>query len=111
MANLQYQNVTVRQWVYSRENGATSIDVTNATLGENFHQMVGGIGIDSQSIQREKTYAQKVQDQMSVTRDNISGVSLDEEMADLIKYQHAYMAAAKLITTAEEMLDTILQAV
>ena len=32
-------------------------------------------------------------------------------MSDLIRYQHAYMAAAKLITTAQEMLDTILQAV
>ena len=111
MANLQYQNVTVRQWTYSREDGATSRNVTNVTLDEYLHQMVGSIGIDSQSIQREKSYTQTVQEQMSETRDNLSGVSLDEEMADLIRYQHAYMAAAKLITTAQEMLDTILQAV
>jgi flagellar hook-associated protein 1 FlgK len=111
MANLQYQNVTVKQWTYTRENGGSSRDVTNITLDEYFHQMVGSIGIDSQSIQREKSYTQTIQEQMSVTRDNISGVSLDEEMANLIKFQHAYMAAAKLITTAEEMLDSILQTV
>ncbi len=110
LSNLQYRNVTVKQWDYSRENGAASQDVTS-TIGEYLHQMVGGIGIDSESIQREKTYTQTIQEQLSATRDNISGVSLDEEMANLIKFQHAYAAAAKLITTAQEMLDTILQAV
>lgn len=111
MANLQYQNVTVRQWTYSRENGASFVDVTTATLDENMHQMVGSIGIESQGVQREKAYAQSMQEQISNTRDNISGVSLDEEMANLIRFQHAYMAAAKLITTAQEMLDEILKAV
>ena len=111
MANLEYQNVTVRQWTYSRENGATYVDITTATLDENLHQMVGSIGIESQSIQRENAFNQSVQEQMSETRDNISGVSLDEEMANLIRFQHAYMAAAKLITTAQQMLDEILKAV
>jgi flagellar hook-associated protein 1 FlgK len=111
MANLQYRNVTVRQWTYSREHGATYVDVTTTTLEENLHQMVGSIGIESQSVQREKAYNQSIQEQISETRDNISGVSLDEEMANLIRFQHAYMAAAKLITTAQEMLDEILKAV
>ncbi len=111
LSNLQYQNVAVKQWEYSREEGTRTLDITNSTISEYLHQMVGAIGIDSQSIQREKTYTQTIQDQLSATRDNISGVSLDEEMANLIKYQHAYSAAAKLITTAQEMLDTILQAV
>ncbi len=37
-----------------------------------------------------------------------SGVSLDEEMTNIIKFQHSYTAAAKLITTADEMLQTVL---
>ena len=41
-------------------------------------------------------------------RDSISGVSLDEEMLNLIKFQHAYDAAAKLITTVDEMIDTVM---
>ena len=41
-------------------------------------------------------------------RDSISGVSLDEEMLNLIKFQHAYDAAAKLISTVDEMIDTIM---
>lgn len=111
IANLQYENVTVKQWSYSRADGANSRDITNTTLDSYLHQMIGVIGIESQSIQREKEYNQTMQEQISQTRDNISGVSLDEEMANLIKYQHAYMAAAKLITTAEEMLDEILKVV
>jgi flagellar hook-associated protein 1 len=111
LANLQYENVSVKKWVYSRASTPTSLDVTNITLDDYFHQMVGSIGIQSQSVQREKAYTQTIQQEMQTTRDNISAVSLDEEMTNLIKYQHAYMAAAKLITTAQEMLDEILQAV
>ncbi len=111
LENLQYQNVTVKEWTYSREDGASSMDISSSSVGDYLHQMIGKIGIESQSVQREASYAQAMQDQMSTTRDNISAVSLDEEMANLIKYQHAYTAAAKLITTAQEMLDAIIQAV
>jgi flagellar hook-associated protein 1 FlgK len=41
-------------------------------------------------------------------RESISGVSIDEETVNLIKYQNAYQAAAKLINTADEMMETIL---
>lgn len=111
ISNLQYQNVTVKQWDYSRTEGASSRDVTNTTLDDYLHQMIGSIGIESQSVQRESAYTQAIHEQISQTRDNISAVSLDEEMANLIRYQHAYMAAAKLITTAEEMLDEVLKTV
>ena len=42
-------------------------------------------------------------------RDSISAVSLDEEMTNLMKFQHAYSAAAKLISTADEMINTLLE--
>ena len=47
--------------------------------------------------------------QLENQRESVSGVSLDEEMINLIKFQNAYSAAAKLITTADEMMQTVLQ--
>ena len=44
-------------------------------------------------------------------RESVSGVSLDEEMINLVKFQHAYDAAAKLITTVDDMLNTVLNMV
>jgi flagellar hook-associated protein 1 FlgK len=47
--------------------------------------------------------------QLENQREAVSGVSLDEEMINLIKFQNAYAAAAKMITTADEMMQTVLQ--
>ena len=41
-------------------------------------------------------------------RDSVSGVALDEEMVNLVKFQAAYNAAAKMISMADDMLDTLL---
>jgi len=107
MANLQYGNVTIQRWTYERGQAATSRDV-NDTLENYLHSLVGSIGIESQSVSRAKDYNQVVVDQMNATRDSISAVSLDEEMTNLIKYQQGYTAAAKLISTADEMFQTLL---
>jgi flagellar hook-associated protein 1 len=111
VADLQYQETTIKRWTYTRGSSPTSQDVSNTTIDDYLHLFVGSIGIESQSITREREYKETIQDEMNATRDNISAVSLDEEMADLIKYQQAYTAAAKLITTSEEMLETILNTV
>ena len=111
VADLQYQDLTIKRWSYTRGSSPTSTDVSNTTIDDYLHMLVGSIGIESQSIKREREYKEVIQNQISATRDNISSVSLDEEMANLIKYQHAYTAAAKLITTSEEMLETLLNTI
>jgi len=83
----------------------------NSSLDGFYNSLIGQIGLQGQSIQRDQQFHEVLSGQMSQLRDSVSGVSLDEEMANLIKYQHAYSAAAKLITMADEMLVTLLQSV
>ncbi|WDS36847.1 flagellar hook-associated protein FlgK [Pseudoxanthomonas sp.] len=54
---------------------------------------------------------QTINNQALAARDSISGVNLDQEAADLIKYQQAYQAAAKIIASADNIFQTLLQAV
>lgn len=81
----------------------------NDTLDNYLASLEGSIGIKSQSITRTREYNDVILSKLKETRNNISAVSLDEEMTDLIKFQHAYAAAAKLISTADEMYQSLLQ--
>jgi len=79
------------------------------TTFENYcHSLVGLIGIHSKNIQDQRGSSEIIVSQLTEMRDNASSVSLDEEMTNLIKFQHAYAAAAKLIKTADEMLEVLL---
>lgn len=109
IANLQYEGLSIKRWVYERGSSPTSSDITDITLDNYLHYFVGSIGFQSQSTQRAKQYNEVIVNQLTETRNNISAVSLDEEMTNLIKYQHAYAAAARLISTADEMLRELLQ--
>ena len=108
MSNLQYMSVDIERWTYERGQPPTSQTV-NDTLENYFHSLVGALGVKSQSITREKDYSQVIVEQLNASRDSISAVSLDEEMTNLIKFQQAYAAAAKLISTADEMYQTLLE--
>jgi flagellar hook-associated protein 1 FlgK len=46
--------------------------------------------------------------QMESYREEVSGVSLDEEMVNLVKFQNAYNAAAKMVSTVDKLLDTLM---
>lgn len=78
------------------------------TLDGFYNSLIAEIGLKGRNVNSDLDYNQLVYDQLSEIRDATSGVSLDEEMANLIKFQHAYSAAAKLISTSDEMLKTLL---
>ena len=50
-------------------------------------------------------------EQLTSRRESISGVNLDEEMANLIRYQQAFTASARMITLVDEMMDELLNLV
>jgi flagellar hook-associated protein 1 FlgK len=107
MTDLQYASMDISQWTCDRINGNTEGSVTT-TIENYYHSMVGSLGIVSSSISRDTEFNEMMVKELNTLRDSISAVSLDEEMTNLIKYQHAYQAAAKLITISDEMLDTLI---
>lgn len=82
--------------------------LTDGTFDEFYRSIVGKLGVQSQEATRQATNQQMLVDQVDSRRQAVSGVSLDEEMANMIKFQHAYNAAARTLTTYDEMLDKVI---
>ncbi|WP_373230869.1 flagellar hook-associated protein FlgK [Cohnella sp.] len=85
-----------------------SASTSLGTVNDFFRSLVGQLGIQSQEAQRQADNSKIVIDQVESRRQSVSGVSLDEEMTNMIKYQHAYNAAARFMTTIDECLDKII---
>lgn len=81
----------------------------SATLNDYYTSLVGQIGRDVADAKSNLEYRTSVMKQLTDRRESVSGVSLDEEMMELIKYQMAYNAAGKLVNTVNEMLTTLMQ--
>jgi flagellar hook-associated protein 1 FlgK len=79
-----------------------------STLDEYYNSMVGEVGVQSRQIQSSQESQKGIVNQLKNIRESISGVSLDEETTKLIEYQKAFDASARLIRTADEMFDTVL---
>ena len=86
----------------------TKAVVGNKTLTNSYIDQVNEMG----NIARQATISQNaltvVHNQAVSSRDQISGVSLDKEAADLIRYQQAYQASAKVMQMASQLFDTVL---
>jgi flagellar hook-associated protein 1 FlgK len=82
---------------------------TQRTFQDAYASMVGRIGQDASMAKVSLASAEAMQVQSENWFQSVSGVSLDEEAANLIKYQQSYAAAARILTTAQELFNTILQ--
>jgi flagellar hook-associated protein 1 FlgK len=63
------------------------------------------IGSSMSNSQAQLDASESILSQLQTQRASVSGVSLDEEAANLMRYQHAYQAAARVIDAANQMLD------
>ena len=82
-----------------------------ATFNEYYSSLVRDVGNEVLKSESYYTHQSDMVAQLDNYRESVSGVSLDEEMINLIKFQNAYAAAAKRISTADEMIQTVLQMV
>lgn len=99
IANLSKQNIRVSTvWKTSDKQ----------TIQEYYSGVVATVGADTRTAKTNRDYNIALATDLDERQASIAGVNVDEEMANLIKFQHSYTAAAKLITTADQMLQTLL---
>jgi len=83
----------------------------HSTFNSYYASIVGQIGQDVIGANRDFDRHTNLTNQLTNKRESISGVSIDEEMMNLVKYQTGYNAAAKLFSTADELVDTLMNMV
>jgi flagellar hook-associated protein 1 len=87
---------------------AKVLNRNTATMSDFYSSIIGQAGIDSQEATSYSSNYELLVQQVDNSRQAVQGVSLDEEMTNLIQYQHAYDAAARVITTMDQALDTVI---
>jgi flagellar hook-associated protein 1 len=75
---------------------------------QRYAALVERVGSDVQNAHNDQTNLQAVTTAIANQRQSVSGVSLDEEMTNLITFQRGYQASARTLTAMDEMLDTLI---
>jgi flagellar hook-associated protein 1 len=86
------------------DNGVT-------TVGKSYSQLIAQVGTAGASANTALSAQQSILDQATASQQSLSGVNLDEEAANLLKFQQAYSASAQVITTANSIFQSLLSAV
>jgi flagellar hook-associated protein 1 len=119
-------DVTAEKLAFAGDSNGSVGDVTNLkvmldveeaelfssqTAEQFMNSLVSEVGTDVNEAEADLLHYGAVMSDMDALRDSVAGVDLDEEAADLIKYQTAYQAAAKVMSVADELIATLLQVV
>lgn len=84
--------------------------VNQYSLNQSYATMVGNIGERTRQARTADEANTAILEQTTLWYESLSGVSLDEEAADLVRFQQSYAAAAKILATSQTVFDTLLQA-
>lgn len=99
-------NVIANELIKALDKPMFDRDTSSATsFYDNF---VATLGSATMSAKNELKAAKVVKANVETQKEQMSGVSLDEEAANMLKYQHMFTASSKIITTADEMFKTVL---
>ncbi|MGH1440870.1 MAG: flagellar hook-associated protein FlgK [Cellvibrionaceae bacterium] len=82
--------------------------VATQSYGDSYNRLLEEVGIKTSSAELNREAAEQVLNQTISLRDSVSGVNLDEEAADLIRFEQLYSANAQVINTARELFDRLL---
>ena len=89
---------------------ANSLKGGTQSVYDIYNNAVSQVAVDTRSARANADTEQSLLQSVTDRRDGITGVNLEEEAANLIRYQQAYQAAAQIITTANDVFDTLLRA-
>ncbi len=81
------------------------------SLGDYVAQIMGGQSDLKNAADAEVSYRSDVSEEVEARRSSVEGVNMDEELANMMIFQQAYNAAARLLTTVQQMYDTLLDVV
>ncbi len=85
------------------------IDELDANTIEDFYaDIVGDVGFETAAATSALQAQQQLLAQLAADREGVSGVNIDEEMVDMVRYQQSYEAAARFLAVAQEMTDTLI---
>jgi flagellar hook-associated protein 1 FlgK len=88
--------------------GAKTMNGGTASMAEFYNGQITALGIEVQAANRNAYHNNLVRKALSDQRESVAGVNLDEEAANLVKFQRAYQAAARVMTVYDEMLDKVI---
>ena len=93
---------------YDPQRGTLTVsDSGGTTLSDFYKDLVAELGVATKESGRMVTNQETLVEQLQKRRESLSGVSLDEEMANMVRFQHAYQANARVISVMDELLSTI----
>lgn len=90
--------------------GKPILNGRTVSLSDTVGRLIGNIGVQTNQAQTGRDAQQLVMNDANTALSNLSGVNLDEEAANLVKYQQAYQAAAKVISVANSLFQSLLDA-
>ncbi len=103
------RTVTIRKWTIEDRGRTLTSTLETGTLDDYYRSLIGEMGILSEAMNEKQDFAQSLLTRLEEVRDSVSGVNLDEELAEMMKFQHAYEAASKIIAVVDEMLRSLME--
>lgn len=111
------QNIAAAQVGKGPGDGTTALDIAGlvdrtgvvgaGSIQDAYRGLVGQVGADRLEARTRSENTQALLQGLDVQRQSVEGVSLDEEMARLVQFQHGYEAAARVFNTVDQMINTV----
>ena len=90
-------------------DGSVAQQIAELTgVGDAYQQLVVRLGVESQAVNRRVDVQATIVQHVDQAKEATSGVNLDEEMTNMLQFQHAYDAAARFMTAVDQTLDTLI---